>query len=70
MDTFINIWLGFGINLAIVFIIVRGIYFPNRRNQDWGRSPKPWRAPHNCPARLAVESESPSWLAAIATTCG
>ena len=35
MDIFINIWLGFSINLAIVFIIVRGIYFPNRRNRDY-----------------------------------
>lgn len=35
MDIFINSWLGFGINLAIVFIIVRGIYFPQRRNRDY-----------------------------------
>lgn len=35
MDTFINSWLGFGINLAIVFVIVRCIYFPKRRNRDY-----------------------------------
>lgn len=35
MATFIDTLAGFGINLAIVFIIVRFIYFPKRRNRDY-----------------------------------
>jgi len=35
VDTFTNFLLGFGINLAIVFVIVRFIYYPRRRDKDY-----------------------------------
>lgn len=35
MDSFIETWLSFGFNFAVVFVIVRFIYFPRRRNKDY-----------------------------------
>jgi hypothetical protein len=35
MDLFIESLAGFGINLAIVFVIVRFIYYPQRHDKDY-----------------------------------
>ena len=35
MNTFVDSWASFGLNLAIVFVIVRFIYYPQRRDKDY-----------------------------------
>jgi hypothetical protein len=35
MNTFVESWLGFGFNLVVVFVIVRLIYYPQRRDKDY-----------------------------------
>lgn len=35
MTTFLEAWASFAINLAIVFVIVRLIYYPRRRDKDY-----------------------------------
>ena len=35
MNTFVESWASFGLNLAIVFVIVRFIYYPQRRDKDY-----------------------------------
>jgi hypothetical protein len=35
MNTFVDSWASFAINLAIVFVIVRFIYYPRRRDKDY-----------------------------------
>lgn len=35
MNTFVETWASFGVNLVIVFAIVRFIYYPQRRDKDY-----------------------------------
>jgi hypothetical protein len=35
MNTFVEAWISFGINFAIVLVIVRLIYYPQRRDKDY-----------------------------------
>ena len=35
MNTFVESWAGFAVNLIVVFVIVRFIYYPQRRDKDY-----------------------------------
>ena len=35
MNTFVESWVSFGLNLAILFVIVRFIYYPQRHDKDY-----------------------------------